>query len=77
MYLLIGLGLSGLIILLSGNPGDCFEVLDAMQYQANLKYINSNFPENVMIYFESSEVVTIVPILDTLKIIDLFDNAIG
>ncbi|CAD8179422.1 unnamed protein product [Paramecium octaurelia] len=77
MYILIGLGATSFLILLSGNPVECFEVLDTMQYQSNLKYINSNFPQNVMIYFESSEVVTIIPILDKLKIRDLFEVAIG
>lgn len=30
MYMLIGLGVSSFIILLSGNPIECFEVLDTM-----------------------------------------------
>ncbi|CAK92597.1 unnamed protein product (macronuclear) [Paramecium tetraurelia] len=77
MYILIGLGVASFFILLSGNPVECFEVLDTMQYQANLKYINSNFPENVMIYFESSEVVTIRPILEKLKLLNFFDGVIG
>ncbi|CAK76180.1 unnamed protein product (macronuclear) [Paramecium tetraurelia] len=77
MYMLIGLGVSSFIILLSGNPVECFEVLDTLQYQSNLKYINSNYPENVMIYFESSEVVTIVPVLEKLQFLDLFNVVIG
>ncbi|CAD8156097.1 unnamed protein product [Paramecium octaurelia] len=77
MYMLIGLGISSLIILLSGNPVECFEVLDTLQYQSNLKYINSNYPENIMIYFESSEVVTIIPVLEKLQFIDLFNGVIG
>ncbi|CAK83938.1 unnamed protein product (macronuclear) [Paramecium tetraurelia] len=77
MYMLIGLGVSSFIILLSGNPVECFEILDAMQYQANLKYISSNFPEHVMIYFESSEIVTIIPIFEKLKILELYQVFIG
>ncbi|CAD8079960.1 unnamed protein product [Paramecium primaurelia] len=35
MYMLIGLGVSSFIILLSGNPIECFEVLDTINYNTN------------------------------------------
>ncbi|CAD8207961.1 unnamed protein product [Paramecium octaurelia] len=75
--ILIFLGISSMIILISGNPAECFEILDTIQYQSNLKFININFPQNLMIYFESSDVVTIIPILVKVGIFGLFQNVIG
>ncbi|CAD8100898.1 unnamed protein product [Paramecium sonneborni] len=77
MLILIALGVSSMIILISGNPAECFEVLDTIQYQSNLKFININFPENLIIYFQSSEVVSIFPILEKFLIVDLYQDIIG
>ncbi|CAK81372.1 unnamed protein product (macronuclear) [Paramecium tetraurelia] len=54
-------GVSSFIILLSGNPTDCIEVLDALQYQSYIRFINVAFPENVTIYIESAEIISIQP----------------
>ncbi|CAD8214325.1 unnamed protein product [Paramecium pentaurelia] len=75
--MLIILAISGSIILLSGNPQDCFEVLDALQYQSYLRFININFPENVFIYFESSDLISIQPALIKFNLVDLFQKIFG
>ncbi|CAD8202409.1 unnamed protein product [Paramecium pentaurelia] len=77
ILMLIILGVSSIIILLSGNPSDCFEVLDALQYQSYLKFINVVYPENVFIYFESSELLSIQPFLIKFNLVDLFQLIFG
>ncbi|CAK59168.1 unnamed protein product, partial (macronuclear) [Paramecium tetraurelia] len=71
LAILIFLGISSIIILMSGHPAECFEILDTIQFQSNLKFINIAFPENLMIYFESSDVVTIIPILEKIGMLNL------
>ncbi|CAD8097695.1 unnamed protein product [Paramecium sonneborni] len=39
------------------------EILDILQFQSFLKYINVNYPQNLFIYFESSDFVQITPLL--------------
>ncbi|CAD8208458.1 unnamed protein product [Paramecium pentaurelia] len=77
IIMLIILGISGFIILLSGNPQDCFEVLDALQYQSFLRFINIDFPENLFIYFESSEFISIQPLLVKFNLVHLFQQIFG
>ncbi|CAK80828.1 unnamed protein product, partial (macronuclear) [Paramecium tetraurelia] len=75
LMIFIILGISSFIILLSGNPSDCFEVLDTLQYQSYLRYINVAFPENISIYFESSELLSIQPFLITFNLLEVFQSA--
>ncbi|CAD8120360.1 unnamed protein product [Paramecium sonneborni] len=76
-WMMIGLGSGSFLLLIFGDIASFTEILDILQYQSYLKYINVNFPDNVLIYFESSEIVTIAPILNTLKVTPVFDKLIG
>ncbi|CAD8123591.1 unnamed protein product [Paramecium sonneborni] len=76
-WMMIGLSISSLMLLLFGDPTQCMEILDTLQFQSYLKYINVSFPQNLLIYFESSEFVTIQPALVQFKIIDFFEYFIG
>ncbi|CAD8182797.1 unnamed protein product [Paramecium octaurelia] len=65
--ILIILGLSSFIILLSGNPSNCFDVLDTLQYQSYHRFINVAYPENFSIYFEFSDLISIHPFLQLIQ----------
>ncbi|CAD8203431.1 unnamed protein product [Paramecium octaurelia] len=61
-------GIGSVIVLMSGNFQIFVEILDNLQYQSNLKYINVIYPENLYLFFEATNLISIVPIFDYLQI---------
>ncbi|CAD8129548.1 unnamed protein product [Paramecium sonneborni] len=76
-YLMIGLGCKSALMLLLGDPQSSLEIFDTLQFQSYLRFINIQFPQNIQIYFESSDSVTVTPVLIKLNIFDFFNNLIG
>ncbi|CAD8129823.1 unnamed protein product [Paramecium sonneborni] len=76
-YIMIGLGCSSGLMFLMGDLSSSFEIFDALQFQSYLRFLNVEFPENLQMYFQSSDVITIQPVLMNFKIIDVFENLIG
>ncbi|CAD8215397.1 unnamed protein product [Paramecium octaurelia] len=76
-WMMIGLASSSLFLFLFGNPSQCMEILDTLQFQSYLKFLNVEFPQNLQIYFESSEFVTINPVLVKLQVDDFLQQLIG
>ncbi|CAK68064.1 unnamed protein product (macronuclear) [Paramecium tetraurelia] len=76
-YMMIGLASSSVFLFFFGNPSQCLEILDTLQFQSYLKFINVQFPQNIQIYFESSEFVTVSPTLAKLQIHDFLQQLIG
>ncbi|CAD8166151.1 unnamed protein product [Paramecium pentaurelia] len=76
-YMMIGLGCSSGLMLLFGDPAQSLEIFDTLQFQSYLRFINVRFPQNLQIYFVSSDFVTISPVLVKLNIMDFFDQTIG
>ncbi|CAK77685.1 unnamed protein product (macronuclear) [Paramecium tetraurelia] len=74
--LIIGLGAISILMLLFKQPLQCFEIFDLLQFQSYLKFVNISYPQNLQIYFQSSEIVTVSPILFSLKVTDLFNQLI-
>ncbi|CAD8208635.1 unnamed protein product [Paramecium octaurelia] len=74
--LIIGLGAISILMLLFKQPLQCFEIFDLLQFQSYLKFVNVNYPLNLQIYFQSSEIVTVSPILIYFKITDRLNNII-
>ncbi|CAD8130567.1 unnamed protein product [Paramecium sonneborni] len=66
--MIIAQGICGVIVLISGNFQIFVEILDNLQYQSYLKYINIIYPENLYIFFESTNFISIIPILNYLNI---------
>ncbi|CAK59954.1 unnamed protein product (macronuclear) [Paramecium tetraurelia] len=60
-------GIGSVIVLISGNFQIFVEILDNLQYQSYLKYINVIYPENLYLFFEATNLISIVPILDYLQ----------
>lgn len=52
------------------------EILDTLQYLSYLKYINIIYPENLYYFFETTNLISINPILDMFKINEIFDRYI-
>ncbi|CAD8151512.1 unnamed protein product [Paramecium pentaurelia] len=75
--LMLGLGIISIIMLLFGRIDLSLEILDTLLFQTYLKFINVNYPQNLQIYFESSDFVSINPILINFKISGIFDETIG
>ncbi|CAD8069667.1 unnamed protein product [Paramecium sonneborni] len=50
------------------------ETLEILQQQSYLKFINVIFPFNLFIYFESSNLITIQPILDMIQVDNLLSQ---
>ncbi|CAD8212977.1 unnamed protein product [Paramecium octaurelia] len=76
-YMMIGLASSSVFLFFFGNPSQCLEILDTLQFQSYLKFINVQFPQNIQIYFESSQFVTISPVLVKLQANDFLEQFIG
>ncbi|CAD8184643.1 unnamed protein product [Paramecium octaurelia] len=74
--LIIGLGAISILLLLFRQPFQCLEIFDLLQFQSYLKFVNISYPQNLQIYFQSSEIVTVSPILIYFKITDLLNNLI-
>ncbi|CAD8096148.1 unnamed protein product [Paramecium sonneborni] len=76
-YIMIGLGCNSVLMLLLGDPQSSLAIFDILQFQSYLRFINIEFPQNIQIYFESSDFVTLTPVLVKLNIFDLFNNLFG
>ncbi|CAD8109497.1 unnamed protein product [Paramecium primaurelia] len=74
LWIIIGLAISSLLLIIFGELSQFTEILDVLQYQSFLRFINVRYPENLIIYFQSSELITLQPILIKLKINSLFEN---
>ncbi|CAD8182370.1 unnamed protein product [Paramecium octaurelia] len=61
-------GIGSVIMLISGNFQFFVEILDNLQYQSYLKYANIIYPENLYLFFEATNLISIIPILDFLKV---------
>ncbi|CAK70803.1 unnamed protein product (macronuclear) [Paramecium tetraurelia] len=61
--------LSGITIisLLLGSSDLFVEILAILQFQQYLRYINLEFPENLVIYFSIYDMITVQPLLDVLQ----------
>ncbi|CAD8126121.1 unnamed protein product [Paramecium sonneborni] len=73
----IGLGCSGIIMLIFGDLLLSLEIFDILQYQSCLRFLNVQFPQNIKIYFEFADLVSITPILIKLTIFEKFQNIFG
>ncbi|CAD8169663.1 unnamed protein product [Paramecium pentaurelia] len=58
--------IQGILFLLLGNFFSFWVILDALQQQSYLKYINVQYPQTLIIYFESSDAVSMQSILNKL-----------
>ncbi|CAD8091247.1 unnamed protein product [Paramecium primaurelia] len=74
--LIIGLGSISVLMLFFGDPQQSLEIFDTLQFQSYLKFVNVVYPQNLQIYFHSSDIVTVNPILITFKIKDVFHTII-
>ncbi|CAD8214994.1 unnamed protein product [Paramecium octaurelia] len=74
--LIIGLGAISILMLLFGDLLQSLEIFDILQYQSYLKFVNVSYPQNLYIYFQSSEIVTVSPILISCKIMEILNNLI-
>ncbi|CAD8215598.1 unnamed protein product [Paramecium octaurelia] len=70
--LMIGLGAFSVLMLFIGDPQQSVEIFDTLQFQSYLKFINVIYPQNLLIYFRASEIVSVSPILITFKLTDFF-----
>ncbi|CAD8123006.1 unnamed protein product [Paramecium sonneborni] len=49
------------------------ECLFILQYQQYLRYINQNYPYNLLIFFQLSEIISLQPLLEFIHFDDLFE----
>ncbi|CAK71225.1 unnamed protein product (macronuclear) [Paramecium tetraurelia] len=75
--IMLALGGFAIFALLLGSPQQFLEILDTLQFYSYLKFINVEYPENLNIYFQSSELISVDPILQFLGIKDNFENQLG
>ncbi|CAD8108627.1 unnamed protein product [Paramecium sonneborni] len=73
-WILIGLCVCAFIMIILGDFQQFMEILDILQFQSFLKFLNVPFPQNVEIYFESSNFVTIKPLFNKIQLQYIFDN---
>ncbi|CAD8095110.1 unnamed protein product [Paramecium sonneborni] len=66
-------GIMSVISIISGNFQMLVEILDNLQYISYLKYININYPENLYLFFESTNIISINPILEYFTIRENFE----
>ncbi|CAD8114585.1 unnamed protein product [Paramecium primaurelia] len=57
-----------ILLMLLGNALSFWGILDALQEQSYLKFINVLYPQTLIIYFSSSKVVSVQPALDTITL---------
>ncbi|CAK84032.1 unnamed protein product (macronuclear) [Paramecium tetraurelia] len=74
--MMISLSCSSVIMLLLGEFAQTVALLDILQYQQYLKYLNVDYPYNVYIYFESSNFITLQPLLNQLNFIEFYQNIV-
>ncbi|CAD8205844.1 unnamed protein product [Paramecium pentaurelia] len=65
----------GVLSIISGESTFMMELLNIVQYQSFLKFINQEYPENLLIYFQASEMISVGPYLQIFNI-DQFINPI-
>ncbi|CAD8132519.1 unnamed protein product [Paramecium octaurelia] len=66
-YLIYSLSAITILSMLLGS-GDLFiEILAILQFQQYLRYINLQYPENLVIYFSINDLITVQPLLDFLQ----------
>ncbi|CAD8166551.1 unnamed protein product [Paramecium octaurelia] len=75
--LMLALGGFAIFAFLLGSPQQFLEILDTLQFYSYLKFINVEYPENLNIYFKSSELISVDPILQFLGIKDNFEDQLG
>ncbi|CAK82763.1 unnamed protein product (macronuclear) [Paramecium tetraurelia] len=73
-WIIVGLAVCSFLLIIFGDLSQFTEILDVLQYQSYLKFINVKYPENLEIYFQSSELVSMQPLLINLKIDSFFEN---
>ncbi|CAD8182793.1 unnamed protein product [Paramecium octaurelia] len=61
-----------IILILLGNALSLWGMLDALQQQSYLKFINVLYPQTLIIYFQSSELISMQSLLDSIG--DLSQN---
>ncbi|CAD8204772.1 unnamed protein product [Paramecium pentaurelia] len=74
--MMISLSCSSVLMLLLGEFAQTIALLDILQYQQYLKYLNVEYPYNVYIYFESSNFITLQPILNYLNFFELYESIV-
>ncbi|CAD8117629.1 unnamed protein product [Paramecium primaurelia] len=67
-YTMISMGGSVILILIICGQLLIQEILEILQQQSYLRFINVIFPLNLFVYFESSNLISMQPILDIVKI---------
>ncbi|CAD8213792.1 unnamed protein product [Paramecium pentaurelia] len=67
-YTIISMGGSAVLILILCGSLIIQDTLEILQQQSYLRFINVVFPLNLFIYFESSNLISMQPILDKIKI---------
>ncbi|CAK72109.1 unnamed protein product (macronuclear) [Paramecium tetraurelia] len=75
--IMLALGCFAIFALLLGFTLEFLEILDTLQFYSYLKFINVEYPENLYIYFQSSELISIEPILQFVGIKDNFEDYLG
>ncbi|CAD8166523.1 unnamed protein product [Paramecium octaurelia] len=75
--IMLALGSFAIFAFLLGSPQQFLEILDTLQFYSYLKFINVEYPENLQIYFQSSELISVNPILQFLGIKDNFEDQLG
>ncbi|CAD8071026.1 unnamed protein product [Paramecium sonneborni] len=63
-YIMNSMGAASILVLLLGNSFILKGVIEVLQQQSYLRFINVVFPLNLYIYFESSSLVTVQPLLE-------------
>lgn len=64
MIILLAACLLCFIYLITGKIHLFFDMIDILQQQSFFKYINIEIPENLKIFYESSEIITIQNLLN-------------
>ncbi|CAK58908.1 unnamed protein product (macronuclear) [Paramecium tetraurelia] len=67
-YLMNSIGGIGILAFFLGNSYIFSSILEVLQQQSYLRFVNVEFPINLFIYFESSNIITIEPILQFFKV---------
>ncbi|CAK81651.1 unnamed protein product, partial (macronuclear) [Paramecium tetraurelia] len=70
--IMLALGSFAIFAFLLGSPQQFLEILDTLQFYSYLKFINVEYPENLQIYFQSSELISVDPILQFLEVKEQF-----
>ncbi|CAK78946.1 unnamed protein product (macronuclear) [Paramecium tetraurelia] len=68
--IMMGLTGFGVFLLIFGQLAQFLEILDILQYQSYLKFINVEFPQNLYIYFQSSDFVQLQNIMINFRIVE-------